>query len=120
MKNQSLSYFNFENQDLKLIQSANFNFSRCHVNYLFPFYHQTVYNRNINSTDEDSRSTILICINSIDSSVSSYLLKRGEQSDFQLTNEIQMPGLKFVDYSYDLEERTIFLLAENPAYANLN
>ena len=31
-----------------------------------------------------------------------------------------MPGLNFIDYSYDLEERTIFLLAENPAYQNFS
>jgi hypothetical protein len=50
----------------------------------------------------NSEKIILICINSKDSKVESYIMNRETNSVLDKTNEILMPEVNFVDYSYDL------------------
>jgi hypothetical protein len=105
---------------LKLIQRIPFNFTNCRVNFLFPYYHETIYGRrNIKDIEENGRTTILVCINLNESSVSAFMIIRTKEGDkIEMRNEIAMPAVRFIDYNYDLELRTVFLLCENPAFIN--
>jgi hypothetical protein len=46
------------------------------------------------------------------------IIRTKEGDKIEMRNEIAMPAVRFIDYNYDLELRTVFLLCENPAFIN--
>ena len=57
---------------------------------------------------------ILICVDAPSGWVSSYLMRMANHSIMVPTNHILLPSATVIDYSSDLDERTIFLLTELP------
>ena len=57
-----------------------------------------------------------MCIDQETSTITSYIL-RDEDDMAEKSNEIVMPALKFVDFTYDVNQRLIVALAEQPGYA---
>lgn len=48
--------------------------------------------------------------------MASYSLRADGRKNVVKTNEVTLPELRFVDFAYDLDERAIIALAEQPAF----
>ena len=85
------------------------------MNFFFPF--QRNFDRySPKDIDIETKNipTIMICVDVENSILTSYFLVSGNDTYIVFSNEIFMPDVNFINFSYDLESRILYGVAVSP------